>query len=257
MTALTAPRQPPSLATGKDAWTTPTVAANKKIFPGAQVGINTSGYLVPATADPTLKILGVASPTNRQYTRFGPAQTSLGYIDTTDLADGAVECTVHRPIALMANGSSSVTKADVGNDCYAVDDQTVAKTDGGTAQVTRGDFTFNGTDQVGYTVDNWLTISVPSNTSDDQTVADWRDAWNAHPEGKILATASIDTSGAESWGILTFKDSAVHTVVEYSPATAGVTSITNTTAAVAATRPRAGRIHDVESRGVWVEYDGA
>ena len=256
MTALTAPRQPPSLATGKDVWTTPTVASNKKIFPGAQVALNTGGFLVPATADPTLKVLGVASPTHRQYTRFGPAQVVLGHIDTTDLADGKAECTVHRPIALMVNSGSSITKAEVGNDCYAVDDQTVAKTDGGTAQVTRGDFAFSTTDEVGYTVDG-LTISVPSNTSDDQTVADWRNKWNAHPVAKALATASIDTSGAESWGIITFKDSAVHTVVAYSPAAADVVSITNTTTAVAATRPRAGRIHDVESRGVWVEYDGA
>lgn len=256
MTALTAPRSTPSLATGKDAWTTHPVAANVKIYPGAQVALNATGYLVPATSVTTLKVIGVASPKGNQYTRTGPAQVVLGYIDTTDLADGAVECTVQHPIALMVNSGTSITKADIGNDCFAVDDQTVAKTNGGTSQVTRGDVTFSGTDAVGVTVDG-LDIFVPSNTSDDQTAADLLAKWAAHPVAKTIATASIDTSGSESWFILSFLDTAVHTVVAYSPATADVVNISNTTAAVAATRSSAGKIHDIDTRGVWVEYAAA
>jgi hypothetical protein len=101
------------------------------------------------------------------------------------------------------------------------------------AQVTRGDVVFNGTDDVGVNVDGMAPLFVPSDTSDDITVAALVVAWNASPAYFALATATADTSGAESWFILTFKDDLVHTMTAYSPATATVNTITNTTAAVA------------------------
>lgn len=250
MTALSSPRSTPSLETGKNVFRTFPVAANAIIYPGAQVALNATGYLVPVTALTTLTVIGIAVPKRQQMTRL------LGYIDATDLADGAMECEVQSCIALMVNSSSSITKADVGKDCYAVDDQTVAKTNGGTSQVTRGDVVFSTTDAVGVTVDG-LTIDVPSNTSDDQTLADLIAKWNAHPVAKTVATATGDTNGTESWLILTFADTAAHTVVGYSPATADVVNISNTTAAVAATRSIAGKVHQVETRGVWVQYAAA
>lgn len=250
MTALTAPRPTPSLETGKNVWRTFPVAADAIIFPGAQVALNAGGYLVPATASTALVVIGVAVPKREQNTPL------LGYINATGKANGAMECEVQSCIALMVNSSSTITIAEVGDDCYAVDDQTVAKSNGGTSQVSRGDVVYSTTDAVGVTVDG-LTIDVPSNTSDDQTLADLIAKWNAHPVAKTVATATGDTSGAESWFILSFADTSVHTVVAYSPATADVVNIANTTAAVAATRSRAGRIHAVETRGVWVEYTAA
>jgi hypothetical protein len=105
--------------------------------------------------------------------------------------------------------------------------------DGGSAsQVTRGDVVFSGTDAVGLIVDSLPTLSVASNTSDDQTATDLRNAWNASAQHAAVATASIDLSGAESYIILTFLDTSAHTVTAYSPATADVTGITNTTTAV-------------------------
>lgn len=106
--------------------------------------------------------------------------------------------------------------------------------DGGVAQVTRGDVVFNGTDAVGLTVDSLLTLSVASDTNDDTTATALRDAWNASAQHFAVATATIDLSGSESYIILTFKDYAAHTVTAYSPATADVTDITNTTTAVTA-----------------------
>lgn len=106
--------------------------------------------------------------------------------------------------------------------------------DGGTAQVTRGDVEFSTTDDVGLTVDSLPNLFVASDTSDDITATALRDAWNASAEHFAVATASVDVSGAESYIILTFKDTAAHTVAAYSPATADITSITDTTAAVAA-----------------------
>ncbi len=104
----------------------------------------------------------------------------------------------------------------------------------GTSQVTRGDVVFNGTDLVGLVVDALPTLSVASNTSDDQTAADLRDKWNASAQHSAVAVATIDTSGAESYIILTFRDTASHTVTAFSPATADVTGITNTASAAAA-----------------------
>lgn len=110
-----------------------------------------------------------------------------------------------------------------------------ALTVAGSAQVTRGDVVFNGTDLVGLDVDSLVTLSVASDTSDDITAAALRDAWNASPAHFAVATASIDLSGTPSYIILTFKDEASHTVAAYSPATADITGITNTTTAVATT----------------------
>jgi hypothetical protein len=106
--------------------------------------------------------------------------------------------------------------------------------DGSTSQVTQGDVEFNATDDVGLIVDGFGPLFVASNTSDDQTATDLRDAWNADPAFAAIATASIDLSGAESYIVLTFLDDQAHTVTAYSPATADITSITNTTTAVAA-----------------------
>ena len=104
----------------------------------------------------------------------------------------------------------------------------------GTSQVTRGDVVFNGTDAVGLDVDALPTLQVASVTSDDLTATALRNAWNASAQHFAAATATIDLSGAESYIILSFKDTAVHTVVAYSPATADIVGITNTTAAVPA-----------------------
>lgn len=252
MTALAAPRPTISLETGANYWRTFPVLADAVIYPGAVVAITAAGYLTPADVSATLRCVGIASPKTSQMTG------SLGYIDATDLASGVAECEVQSCIALLKNGSSSITLADVGNDCYLLDDQTVTRTDGssaGTAQVTRGDVEFNGTDAVGLDVDSLPRISVASATSDDNTATLLRNAWNASAEHLAVATASIDLSGAESYIILTFKDTAAHTVTAYSPATADVTGITNTTAnvaAVAATKSVAGKVWQVDSRGVWV-----
>lgn len=250
MTALAAPRATTTLENGASYWRTFGVAADEVIYPGAIVAINDAGYLEEGTTATDLRCVGIAVPKREQMT--------AGVVNATGLANGAAICEVQGCIALMANGSTSITLADVGNDCYILDDQTVVRTSGavaGTSQVTRGDVAFNGTDVVGVDVDALPRISVASNTSDDQTATDLRNAWNASAQHLAVAVASVDLSGAESWFILTFVDSAAHTVTAYSPATADITSITNTTAnvaAIAATRSVAGKVWDVETRGVWV-----
>lgn len=254
MTALTAPRITPSLATGKDTWTTHPCAANKKVYPGAQVGLNASGNLVPATSSPSLKILGVASPKGHQLTRSGPAQIVLGYIDTTDLADAAVECTVQRCIALMKNEGSSITKAEIGKDCFAVDDQTVHKTDGGVAQVTEATVVFDNGSATGFTIDSVDgTITVNAATSATATATALASKANNNVQFAALYTATTNAAKV----IVTKKTAGTFTLTKQVSGAADLNPITTTTAGVAAARSRAGRIHDVESRGVWVEYDAA
>lgn len=251
MTALAVPRSTPSLETGANYWRSFPVLANAIIYPGALVAIDASGYLTPGATSAVLRCVGVAAPKRQQMDRDG-------IVDATGLSSGDISCEVQACIALMVNGSTSLTIADVGNDCYVVDDQTVTRTNGssaGTSQVTRGDVVFSTTDDVGVTVDSLPSLFVASATSDDITAAALRDKWNGSAQHFAVAAATIDLSGGESWFILSFIDKAAHTVVEYSPNTAGVVTMTNTTAnvaAVAATRSAAGKVWQVDARGAWV-----
>lgn len=223
------------------------VAATYIIYAGALVMLNSSGYARPGATATGMIAVGKATQ----------------YVDNTDGAAGDENVEVALGCFSFKNSSSTdeIATDDYGKLCYIVDDQTVALTDGstaGTAQVTRGDVVFNGTDQVGLDVDALPTLAVASDTDDDTTATALRDAWNASAQHAAAATASVDLSGAESYIILSFLDggAAAHTVTAYSPATADITGITNTTARVApvaATRSAAGRIRGMNGSEVWVE----
>lgn len=91
------------------------VKAATKIYSGALVAIDASGWLVPASEDATLKIIG----------------KSAGYADNTDGSNGDLSVDVESTdIYHWKNsaGGDEITKAHVGRVCYAVDDQTVALT---------------------------------------------------------------------------------------------------------------------------------
>lgn len=112
MAALTSDRNTPvalgDLRTG-------TVAADEKIFAGALIMRNAAGFLVAgATA---LNLIGV-----------GRAED---VIDNTGGANGDVTLTYRVGLFRYVNsGSDPVTTAEIGSACYAVDDQTVAASDG-------------------------------------------------------------------------------------------------------------------------------
>lgn len=94
------------------------VAASTTIYRGALVMRNMSGYAVPASStgdfDFACRILGVAREK---------------VVGTTA---GAKKVSIERGVFGFVNSSSTaaVTDAHVGEPCYAVDDQTVAATDG-------------------------------------------------------------------------------------------------------------------------------
>ena len=95
----------------------PPVAANTRIFGGALVAINAAGLAVPGSTALGLKCAGVAEQR----------------ADNTGGAAGAIRVRLNRQPHAFTNSTAAdaITLADVGSDCYLVDDQTVAKTDGG------------------------------------------------------------------------------------------------------------------------------
>ena len=86
-----------------------------RLFARALVMRKATGFLIPVTT--TLNCIGV-----------GGADHAL---DNTGGSDGAKERSFRPDLFLYANdGSDPVTVSDCGKLCFAVDDQTVAKTDG-------------------------------------------------------------------------------------------------------------------------------
>lgn len=90
------------------------VAASTHVYQGSMVGLNTSGYLVKASADPTLRIVGV----------------SESDVDNSSGAAGDLTCVPKRGPYYFANSSSTdaITDADLGRYAFVVDDATVART---------------------------------------------------------------------------------------------------------------------------------
>lgn len=90
------------------------IAANKKIFAGSLVARDASGYATPGAAATTLVGVGRAAET----------------VDNTSGAAAALQVPVDKGIFQFANSATDpVTIADIGNDCFIEDDQTVSHTD--------------------------------------------------------------------------------------------------------------------------------
>lgn len=90
------------------------VAADTLIFAGALVCLDASGNAVPGATSTTLKARGVAQE----------------QVDNTGGAAADLSVESRRGVFQFANSTSTdqITRADIGSDCYIVDDQTVAKT---------------------------------------------------------------------------------------------------------------------------------
>lgn len=100
------------------------VAANKVIYQGALVCLNSSGYLEPMTAATGKIAAGVAM--------LNPNEDSL---DTTGLSNGDKHCRVRQGVFGFVNsGTDPVAQADVGKYCWGVDDQTIAKSSNSSAR---------------------------------------------------------------------------------------------------------------------------
>lgn len=113
------------------------VAASTHIYQGSLCAITQAGYLVPASADASLHIVGVAED---------EADNSTG-------SAGALSIRPRRGAFYFTNGSSTdaITDADIGRPCYVVDDTTVARTSSGGARPIAG--TVAGVDTFGVLVE--------------------------------------------------------------------------------------------------------
>jgi hypothetical protein len=101
-----------------------TVAAANLIYAGALVMRNAAGHLVKGQT--AAGLVGVGRAEER--------------VDNTNGADGAVSLDYRPGCYRYANsgGADEITAADIGGKAYAVDDQTVAKTDGGSSRSPAG-----------------------------------------------------------------------------------------------------------------------
>lgn len=100
------------------------VAASTRVYQGSMVALNTSGYLVKASADPTLRIVGV----------------SEDEVNNSSGSAGDLTCKPQRGAYYFANSSSTdaITDSDLGRYAYVVDDNTVARTSAYGARPTAG-----------------------------------------------------------------------------------------------------------------------
>lgn len=100
------------------------VKGNTKLLVGTIIAFDATGFLVHGITSTTLKAAGIAQST----------------VDNTGGADGAVQASFRRGVYRLANsaGGDQLTNADYGNDCYIVDNQTVAKTTGGATRSVAG-----------------------------------------------------------------------------------------------------------------------
>ncbi len=94
------------------------VAGNVCLYENAMVALTTGGLLRPAGLAGTDVVVGVAK---RRYDNRGGAPNAIS---------AEVESDSVRPMFNSAGGDT-ITLTDIGKPCYAVDDQTVALTDGG------------------------------------------------------------------------------------------------------------------------------
>lgn len=99
------------------------LAANAKIFTGALACLS-GNYVVKASTALNLKALGV----------------SIDDYDNTGGANDAVQGQFRKGIFRFANSAAGdlIAKGDIGATAYIVDDQTVAKTDGGGTRSAAG-----------------------------------------------------------------------------------------------------------------------
>jgi len=114
------------------------VAASTRIFAGSLVCLNAAGDAVPGSTSTTLTARGLAH----------------AHVDNRDGAAGAQSIESRRGTFQFANSASTdeITRADIGELAYIVDDQTVAKTDATSTRSVAG--TIADVDSAGV----WVTI---------------------------------------------------------------------------------------------------
>ncbi len=173
------------------------VAATKKIYQGALVVLNATGFAEPATAATAKKAVGRAE----------------ALADNTTGADGAISIVVRSGTFKYLNSAAgdAIAKTEVGKPCFAVDDQTVAKTDGTGTRSVAGIVEQVDTDGV------WVEVrpSLAGIASVDQG-GTGANSLTAHSLVLAQGTAPMTALGAATDGQLPFgqtgADPALHAI---------------------------------------------
>lgn len=100
------------------------VKAATKIYAGGLTCLDASGWAVPGSASTTLTCIGRAEE----------------QVDNSAGANGDLTVTTRRGTFRFKNSSAgdAITRAEIGDTCYVVDDETVAKTNGGSTRSAAG-----------------------------------------------------------------------------------------------------------------------
>ena len=100
------------------------VAANVRIFAGALVALTAAGLATPGAVATTLKGMGRAKD---EANNIGGAAS-------------AIRVEVEKGVFRFNNSAAgdAITAADIGANCFIVDDETVAKTNGGNTRSVAG-----------------------------------------------------------------------------------------------------------------------
>lgn len=112
MTALDRDFQRPSMGPVRSRGFAIPLQALARVYKGSAVAINSVGTMVPASADPTLQVVGVAED---------------GVNNTTGLSLTAIPL-IGNFYFTNSGTTDAITDGDVGKLCYAADDNTAART---------------------------------------------------------------------------------------------------------------------------------
>lgn len=164
------------------------LAADAVIYKGSAVAINRSGYLVPASADPTLHVVGVSDDEK----------------DNTGGAAGALSLRPKRGPHYFSNSATTaaVTDLDIGRPCYVVDDNTVARHDALGTRPVMG--IVEGVDDFGVLVSVGLPGPAADGSIDVIGIAGADLSARLHLPVKLNgsgAVVSATTAGEFAWGI--------------------------------------------------------
>jgi hypothetical protein len=133
MTALAGPRNTVKLGPGEVILTMIDVPlkAGTKAYQGGILCVDATGFGVKASTATGLVAVGM----------LDPGKTASPFLDNTNGADGAIVARVAQGVFRYANSTAgdAITQADAfRTNCYIVDDQTVAKTSGGSTRSLAG-----------------------------------------------------------------------------------------------------------------------
>jgi hypothetical protein len=154
------------------------LAAAARVYQGALVALNQAGTLVPASADNSLFVVGVAEEEK----------------DNTSGAASALSLVPRRGCFPFANSATTdaLSAADVGRPCYVVDDTTVARTNPIGARPVAGIV-------AGIDADGGVLVEVGSQSRDH----------NGNCDHLVLAGADLSSTGQNRFVSLNSSGAAV------------------------------------------------